>query len=450
MATNVIVDLVLNNVKAYVAKIIVDCSIAINDGRIFKIGKETNMPSTDLKIDLKNLLVLPGLIDVHVHLRDEGKAYKEDFYSGTASAAAGGITSVLDMPNNDPVTMSVETVRNRMRIAEKRILVNAGFYSEFPRNLKEIEGIVKEGVIGFKLFMTDQIGGLDIDNDRALLEAFRLVGKSGATIAVHAEDRTSLKKVENELKRANHNDVVAFLQAHSDLVEVKAIERMVNVARQTKTHLHFCHISSEGGLDKVVDGKTSGLSITCEATPHHLLLSTDDLRRMGPLAVTMPPVRGKHHITALWNGVKAGWIDVLASDHAPHTLEEKETEVIWDAKVGILGLETILPMLLTEVHRGRLTIGDIVRMMSENPAKIFRLNGRGFLKEGNTADLTVVDLNKKQRIDPYEFHSKAKFSPFAGYEIVGKPVRTFVGGQLVMDYSEIVARPGSGQLIRRA
>ena len=141
-----IVDLVLNNAKAYLKKKIVDCSLAIDDGKIFKIGKEANMPKAQAKTDLKNLLVLPGLIDAHVHLRGQGKAYKEDFYSGTAAAAAGGITTVLDMPNNDPVTMSAETLRNRMAEAEKKVLVNVGFYSEFPRNVEEIAKIVEEEI----------------------------------------------------------------------------------------------------------------------------------------------------------------------------------------------------------------------------------------------------------------------------------------------------------------
>mgnify|MGYP006270774125 CR=1 FL=1 len=163
-----ITDIILGNTKAYINKEIVDCSLAIDNGKIFKIGKEANMPKAQKKTDLKNLLVLPGLIDAHVHLRGQGKAYKEDFYSGTAAAAAGGITTVLDMPNNEPVTMNAEALKNRIRIAKRKILVNVGFYSEFPRNMKEIEDVVEEGAVAFKLFMTEQVGGLNIDEDSAL------------------------------------------------------------------------------------------------------------------------------------------------------------------------------------------------------------------------------------------------------------------------------------------
>jgi len=252
-----IADLILSNAKAYIHNKIVDCNLAINKGRIFKIGKEANMPKAEAKFDLKNLLVLPGLIDVHVHLRDEGKAYKEDFYSGTAAAAAGGITTVLDMPNNKPVTMSVQALRRRMKIAKRKILVNIGFYSEFPKNMKEAEEIIREGAVAFKLFMAEQIGGLNIDDDHALLEAFNIVSRFKTPVAVHAEDKTTLKKVEDELKRDNRNDVEAFLKAHSENVEVTAVKRLLEISEQTNVHVHFCHISTENGLKAIIDGKKS-------------------------------------------------------------------------------------------------------------------------------------------------------------------------------------------------
>jgi dihydroorotase len=443
-----IVDLVLSNTKAYINKQIVDCSLAIDNGRIFKIGKEASMPKAETKTDLKNLLVLPGLIDAHVHLRDEGEAYKEDFCSGTAAAAAGGITTVLDMPNNDPVTMNAETLRNRMKSAENNILVNVGFYSEFPRSMKEIESIVRGGAVAFKLFMAEQIGGLNIDADNALLEAFKIIAGLKVFVAVHAEDRTTLKRVEEDFKRANRNDIDAFLEAHSERVEVKAVKRLLSIAEQTRTHTHFCHVSTENGLKAIIDGKKSENSVTCEATPHHLLLSVDDLRRIGTPALTMPPVREKRHATALLDGIKNGWIDIVASDHAPHASEEKKGNAVWDVKVGIPGLETTLPLLLTEVKRGRLSMGDVVRLMSENPAKIFELKDRGLLKEGNMADLTVVDLDIRYRIDASRFLSKAKYSPFDRWTVEGKPAKTFVRGQLIMDEGEIVAKPGSGEVIR--
>lgn len=444
-----IVDIVLVNVKAYMNKAILNCSVAIDDGKIFKIGTETNMPKSDARFDLRSLLLLPGLIDVHVHLRDEGKAYKEDFYSGTAAAAAGGMTTVFDMPNNNPVTMSVETLRNRIGIAERKVLVNVGFYSEFPKDKSEIQGIVREGAVGFKLYMAEQLGGLDIQNGQAVVDAFKVAGSLKTLTATHAEDKQTLKRNEDKFKDIGRNDIDAFLKAHSEDVEVKAIERLLKLVKQTDMHLHFCHVSTEAGIRTIIGAKKSGLSVTCEATPHHLFLSAENLKRVGTLAVTMPPLRDKHGVDGLWEAVKNGSVDVIGSDHAPHTLKEKEAESVWDVKVGIPGLETTLPLLLTEVQRGRISIGDVVRLMSENPAEIFKLKNKGRLKEGNDADLIVVDLSRKYKIDPSKFHSKAKWSPFEGREVQGRTVKTIVAGHVVMDDDEIVAEPGSGRIIRR-
>lgn len=445
-----IADLLLTNAKAYVHNEILECSLAIEEGKIQKIGRETNMPKADAKIDLKGLLVLPGLIDAHVHLRDEGKAYKEDFLTGTTAAAAGGFTTVLDMPNNEPVTMSPDALKNRMHKAERKIFVNVGFFSEFPRDLADVEGIVAEGAVAFKLFMAEQVGGLDLDDDSALLEDFKTAGSLRVPVAVHAEDKTMLKTAVDELRRAKRNDVDAYMKAHSEQVEAKAIEHMLGFSRQTELHVHFCHVSTKRGLETIVEAKEAGLHVTCETTPHNLLLSSDDLRRVGALALTMPPVRDQVHLEALWEGIGKGFIDIIGSDHAPHTLDEKSASSIWNVKVGIPGLETTLPLLLTEIKRGRLSVGDVVRLLAERPALIYGLKGKGLLTAGNDADLTIVDLNKKHKINAAGFKSKAKYSPFDGWPVLGKAVKTLVNGRLVFDDGEIVAEAGCGRIVRRA
>jgi dihydroorotase len=444
-----IVDSVLTNAKAYLNKKIVDCSIAVENGIIFKIGKETQMPNADEKTNLRNLMVLPGLIDVHVHLRDEGKAYKEDFYTGTAAAAAGGFTTVFDMPNNDPVTMSAENLKNRMRIAENRSIVNVGFYSEFPKDLDDVAGIVAEGASGFKLFMARQVGGLNIDDDEALQEAFTRVGESGVPLAVHAEDRALLTANEERLKRANQNDAVAFLKAHSERVELKAVERLLKINKQAGGRLHFCHMTTEEGLNIVIEAKKSGANVTCEVTPQHLLLSRKDYKCTGLMLTIMPPLRNESTIEALWKGVADGWIDVIGSDHAPHALSEKSANSVWDVKVGVPGLETTLPLMLTMVRKNKISLSQIVHLLSEKPAELFGLRGRGSLVRGNKADLTIVDFKRKYRINASKFHSKAKFSPFNGWEVQGCPVKTLVNGLLVMDEQNIVAKHGSDIIIRR-
>ncbi len=444
-----IADSVLTNAKAYLNKEIVDCSIAIEDGKIFKIGKETQMPKANEKINLRNHLVLPGLIDAHVHLRDEGKAYKEDFYTGTAAAAAGGMTTVLDMPNNDPVTMSAETLKNRMRIAERRVLVNVGFYSEFPSNVGAVADIVAQGAVAFKLFMACQVGGLNIDDDQALQEAFTRVGESGVPVAVHAEDKALLVANQEKLKQANRHDANAFLKAHSERAEIKAVERLLKISTGFGVRLHFCHMTTEEGLNAVIEAKKSGRNVTCEVTPQHLLLSNADFERYDLVLTMMPPLRSKNHIEALWKGILDGWVDVLGSDHAPHGLSEKSASSVWDVKVGVPGLETTLPLMLTMVRKNRLSLAHVVQLLAEKPTEIFNLRDRGCLEQGRKADLVVIDFNRKFRIDASKFHSKAKYSPFDGWEVQGRPVKTFVNGLLIMDEQEIVAKAGSGAIIRR-
>ena len=444
-----IVDSVLTNAKAYLHGQIVDCSLALEEGKIQKIGRETQMPNADQKTDLHGLLVLPGLIDEHVHLRDEGKSYKEDFASGTAAAAAGGFTTVLDMPNNDPVTMSAQTLRNRTRIAQRKVLVNVGLYSEFPKKLSEAKDIVAEGAVGFKLFLGSQIGGLNIDDDQALQEAFKEVAELKVPVAVHAEDHALLVTNEVKLKQAKKAATADYLRAHTEAVEQKAIQRLLKLSDKTGVHLHFCHVSTEEGLNAIAEAKKAGRTVTCEVTPNHLLLSSDDLKRYGQLVIMAPPLRDRTHVDALWKGIEEGSVDTVGSDHAPHAASEKAASSIWDVKVGVPGLETTLPLMLTMVKKKRLTLTHVMHLLAEKPAEIFALDDRGCLEVGKNADLTIVDFNRQFKIDASKFKSKAKYSPYDGWEVWGKPAKTIVNGQLVFDEGEIVAKAGSGSMVRR-
>jgi dihydroorotase (multifunctional complex type) len=444
-----IVDSVFTNAKAFLGGQIVDCSIAIEETRIFKIGKETQMPNADEKTNLQNILVLPGLIDEHVHLRDEGRAYKEDFSSGTAAAAAGGFTTVLDMPNNDPVTMSVETLRNRMRTAERKILVDVGFYSEFPQKLLELQDLVSEGAVGFKLFMGSKVGGLNIDDDQDLQEAFEEVTKLKALVAVHAEDRALLAANEEKLKQEKKISTADFLRAHTEEVELKAIQRLLKLSEKTDLRVHFCHVSTMESLSAIAEAKKLGRKVTCEVTPNHLLLSSEDLKQYGQLAIMAPPLRNRTHVEALWKGLEEGSVDALGSDHAPHTQSEKSAASIWDVKIGVPGLETTLPLIMTQVKKNRLTLPQVVRLLAEKPVAIYGLNDRGRLEPGKKADLTMVDFKRKFKIDASKFKSKAKFSPYNGWDVQGKVVKTLVNGQLVFDEGEIVAKVGVGSIVRR-
>jgi len=442
------VDLVLKNAKLCTSTEVFRAGLAIDGDRIVGIAKEPNLPSASREMDLSGLTVLPGLIDAHVHLRDQKLEYKEDFYTGTTAAANGGVTLVIDMPNNMPVTMDANSLRERMSIASRRSIVNVAFYSAFPSRVWEMRDIVQEGAKAFKLYMSEKIGGLDPDDDGALVEAFRESSSLNVPVSVHAEDRGLLKQALTQVREPSRNDVNAYVSVHSTDAEVKAITRAMDLVKKSHACAHVCHVSSGEGMKIVASAKMAGLPVTCEVTPHHLLLSSRDLEDLGPVALTNPPLRSNEDIRSLWSSLRSGLVDILASDHAPHSRQEKEGLSFWEISPGIAGVETLLSLMLTQVSKGHLSLSMLVRMTSERPAEIFRIADRGVLKEGNYADLVVVDLKKKWRISTSKFRSKAKFSPFDGWQVKGKPVKTFVNGRLVMDEGEIVGKPGDGHIIR--
>ncbi len=440
--------MILYNAKVFVKEGFVEAGIAIENGRIARIAKQTNLPTAATRIDLKGNLALPGLIDSHVHLRDQQLGYKEDFQSGTCAAAAGGITTVVDMPNNEPVTMSLETLKERMRLAESCVLVNVAFYSALPTQIEEIPRIVDTGAVGFKVYFNQQLGGVNVDDDAALIRAFKVVSQKKVPIAVHAEDRLTIENIKRELMEHGRRDLNAFLEAHSPEAEEKAINRAATLAKNSGAHVHICHVSSAIGLRAVLEAKRGGCNITCEVTPHHLFLTVQHLKKYGSLALELPPLRTRRDSAYLWLALGKGFIDTIGSDHAPHSLEEKKIESVWDVKPGIVGLETLLPLLLTEMNNGRLKIEQLIRLTCEKPAEIFHLKARGYLSPNYFADVTVIDPKKEYRIDASKFSSKAKFSPFDDWKVKGKAVKSFVNGQLVMDDGEIAATPRTGQIIK--
>ena len=443
-----LVDIVLENAKILSYGGVTQAAVAIDDGKIAKISKKTNMPPASRKMNLEGLLILPGLIDAHVHLRDQELGYKEDFSSGTAAAANGGVTLVIDMPNNKPVTMDQSTLRERIAVAEQKSVINVAFYSAFPEKIDEMQSIIQEGAKGFKLYMSEKIGGQDPDDDEALLRVSKEAAKSDIPISIHAEDRKLLQAALKRMKGKGNDSIDSYLKVHSPEVEVRAIERAIEIAKMSGARIHICHVSTDRGLETICAAKTSGLPVTCEVAPHHLLLSSHHLKDIGPVALTNPPMRSRRSIRSLWSRLLADFIDILVSDHAPHARNEKTRLSIWETAAGIAGIETLLPLMLTQVSRKHLPLALLVKMMSENPAGIFRLEGRGGLSEGNCADLVVVDMKREWEIDASKFYSKANFSPFDGWQVKGKPVKTFVNGSLVMDEGEIVAKPGEGMVIR--
>lgn len=349
------------------------------------------------------MISLPGLIDVHVHLRTPGQEYKEDFYTGTSAAIAGGFTRIFDMPNNKiPITTS-ERLEEKIKTAKEKIVCDVGLYfGSLGDNLSEFEK-VKDRVMGLKLFLNETTGNFLIDKEK-LEEIFRAwIKVTNKPILLHAED--------------------------------DAVEYVITLASKLKNKVHFCHISTSSDLKQIINAKEKGLNITCGITPHHLFLTEDDVKTLGPFGRMKPPLKNKKEVEFLWRNIKA--IDVVESDHAPHTIEEKKREPV---PYGVPGLETTLPLLLTAVSENRLTIEDVLRFCYENPRKILNL------KEENGTKIEV-DLNKEYLIDNKALHTKCSWSPFNLWKVKGKVQRVYIRGEKVFEDDKILVKPEFGRII---
>ncbi|MFX1351283.1 MAG: dihydroorotase family protein [Promethearchaeota archaeon] len=435
-------DLKIKNARIYTPDGLYPGALIIKDGVIVRIGKNSTLPDGRETLDAKERLLIPGMIDVHVHLRDMNQSYKEDFYSGTCAAAAGGVTSVLDMPNNKIPITTPSGLRRKMKEARQKIITNVGFYSALPKSIGDLQTLIKTGAVAFKIYLPSPIGEIDVYDDGQLSSVFREISKLNTIVAFHPEERSSTSLKPDPY----HSEIQEFLTSHKDELEKSAILRFIRINNEIGAKLHMCHMSSQGSLQAIHTTKSKNSRITCEVTPHHLFLTEKALSQWKGFAKMLPPLRTKSDAEYLWaNVVNDGLIDIVASDHAPHAIEEKRD--FTSAPSGIPGLETTLPLLLTQVLAGRLSMKRLVELTSENPARIFNLGKKGRIAEGYDADLTLIDTKSETCIDAEMFLSKAKFSPFSGWKIHAIPMTTIVGGRIVMRDREIVALPGSGNVI---
>ncbi len=422
--------------------------VAFSNGKISYVGDKTNSPEARERINLDGGLILPGLIDAHTHLRDMLLAEKEDFNSGTRSALAGGFTSVADMPNTKPVTDNFESLKEKIEVAQTKIVANVAFYGAFNSDLKQVEDMAKIGIAGFKIFANkrDPFNG---DDDQLVENALGMAKRLELPVAFHAEDLKTVENSENRLKEQGKDFIEAFAFSHPPLAERLSIARIIRMVSKSRTLVHFCHLSTKGGLALVNRAKAVGLPVTCEVTPHHLFLSEREVEKEGNVAIVDPPLRKRRHKQALLHGLQSSQIDLVASDHAPHTLTEKMSPRIWNVPPGFPGLETTLPLMMTAVSDGKLSMKCLTEVLAERPSKLLGLGTKGFLSKGFDADITVVDTARRFRVNPNDFQSKAKYSPFTGFEATGKAVKVFLQGRLVMLDGDVLADSGSGHVLRR-
>lgn len=430
-------DLVIRNARLLIDNIIQPAEIAVDDGKITKIKKIISHQSVNEVIDAKGALVLPGAIDVHVHFRDPGMTKKENWYTGSCAAAAGGVTTVIDHPNTDPPTIDLLSFKEKKKEAKKSIVdfgINAGVTSN-TASLKELWEL---GVTAFgEIFMAQSTGSLNI-SDMTLNEALSIIGDLGGIACVHAEDEETRNRFVRILK--GNLAPESYSKSRPNLSEKIAVEKAIKFSSETK--LHLCHISAQESLESIRKAKIGKKNLTCEVTPHHLFLSAHDYRRLGTLGKMNPPLRDYSSQQSLWKGVNDGTIDIVASDHAPHLESEKMTD-IWTSPAGVPGVETMMPLMLMAVRRNMLTLKRLIEMACLNPAKIFHLN-KGIIAPGYDADMII--LGEQKEIRKEKMHTRAKWSPFYGMQGIF-PEKTILRGTVIFEDGEIIARRGYGNFI---
>jgi dihydroorotase len=409
-------------------------SVAIKNGLIHAIGAPEAMPPSRQTLDATGLHILPGAIDVHVHFRDPGYPQKEDFASGTAAAAFGGVTTVFDMPNTLPTVGTPEALADKHSIAAAKAYVDYGLYAVLGEDsIGHVGALIDGGIIGFKLYMGNTFGRIPSPSTGAMLEAFEVVAPTGKRISLHAETNSIMERREQRLRATGRTEAIAHLDARPAVVAVEAVARAAILAEWTGARIHVLHISSAAELRPLAEAKARGVDITGETCPHYLLLSTKDYEEFGGVIRVNPPVREVANQLPLWAALMDGTIDIIATDHAPHAPEEKTRADIWTVDCGFPGVETQMPLMLTEVSRGRATIQDYVRWSAESPAKIWGLYPRkGTLTVGSDADIAIVDLNREWTIDDALIQSRSKISPWHGRKATALPIHTLVRGRFVM------------------
>jgi dihydroorotase len=420
-------DLAVKNGRVFTAHGQMSIDIWVRDGRVAALG---GAHRAEERINARGMLILPGAIDAHVHFRDPGPNYKEDWASGSAAAAAGGVTTVIDQPNTIPRTLDASSFAQKLEIARHRSLV------DFCLNggTGNIDELAAAGATAIgEIFSYEH-------SDETLQKIFEGARQAGMLASLHAEDGLIIKEMTAQL--LGRHDPEVYSQARPAVAEAAAIEKALAWSHR----LHICHLSSAQGLELVAQAKSGKKRVTSEATPHHLLLNVKDYREQGTYLKMNPPLRSHADNDALWQGLRSGTIDILASDHAPHLPEEKR-EDIWEAPAGVPGVETLLPLMLFAVKRNMLTLERLVDALATRPARIFGLACKGSIEPGKDADLVIVDPKSISKINADRLHSRAQWTPFQGKDALF-PQKTIIRGNVVYD-GDFPVSAGYGRFLGR-
>ncbi|MEK9544662.1 MAG: dihydroorotase [Pelagibacteraceae bacterium] len=423
-------NLIIKNGSCYINGKLEQTDIAINNGKIEKIGK-LSLNSSKV-FDATDKIVLPGIIDTQVHFREPGSTDREDLESGSRAAVLGGVTSVFEMPNTNPPTSNLIEFNKKLDLAKNRMHCNYAFYfGATPENvdqLAKLKGL--EGCCGVKLFAGSSTGKLLVDKEK---DIEKVISNSDRIVSIHSEDEEILNLRKKFIKEG---DVHSHPEWRNAECAMSSTRRVVKIAERYNKQIHVLHVTTKEEVDFLAMHKKN---VTFEITPQHLTLYAPDCYdKLGSFAQMNPPIRKKEHYDRLWVAVKNSVVDVLGSDHAPHSKEDKNKKYPASPS-GMPGVQTILPIMLDHINNEKLSLDQLVKLMCENPCKIFGIKRKGYLKEGYDADLTIIDMNKSVTIKNEMIASKCGWTPFDNYKVKGFPVATIVNGSIVMKDGKVVA-----------
>lgn len=410
---------------------VLKADVLIENGKIIEVGE--GLSCDDEIFDCSGKVILPGLIDVHVHFREPGHSHKEDWVTGSMAAISSGVTTVFDMPNNKPPILTVSDLEAKRELIKDRSYVNYGLYMGYNgSNLHEINKA--EGICAVKVYCANSTGDMGI-SDEFYDELFDKANKN-LKLCFHAEDEACIE--ENLKNFEGVNDPSVHSKIRSSECAQKMVRKICSFSEKYRRPIHIAHATTAEEVMEVFEHKEFGAS--CEVCLRHLMFSTDDYQSLGNFLKVNPPVRSTQEVFSLWKVVKAGYVNIFATDHAPHTAREKEQD--YDkAPSGMPEIEMFLPALLNIVNDEGLTLEEVVRLCCENPAELFNIENKGKIADGYDADLVVVDMDIVKVVKNEDVISKCGWTPYNGNSVKGWPVMTFVGGKLIYEDGKFVGKP---------
>ena len=422
-------SLIIKNGSCYVNGKFTQTDIGLSGNKIKKIGKiELNSSKV---YDATGKVVLPGIIDTQTHFREPGSTDVEDLESGSRAAVLGGVTSLFEMPNTNPPTSNLVEFDKKLQLAKNRMHSNYAFYfGATPENIEQLSKLKDvEGCCGVKLFAGSSTGKLLVDKEA---DIEKVISSSDRVVSIHSEDEEILNLRKKFIKEG---DVHSHPEWRNVECAISSTRRVVKIAERYNKKIHVLHVTTKEEVDFLAMHKKN---VTFEITPQHLTLYAPDCYyKLGTYAQMNPPLRTKEHYDRLWVAVKNNIVDVLGSDHAPHSRENKSKNYP-NTPSGMPGVQTIFPIMLDHVNNGKLTLHQLIKLMCENPCKIFNIKNKGYIKEGYDADLTIADMDKEVTIKDKMIASKCGWTPFNNHKVKGFPVGTIVNGNLVMSDGKVI------------